>query len=149
MAFRVSALTEMGGFDVALGPGVRGMCADDTRAFTDLLYAGGTAIYQPTAVTNHFHRRTAEELQFQLYAYGVGLTAFYTSLVVNHPRCIPDLFRLLPMAYRDMFSKKSLRSGDLPTDFPSELRKANRRGMVKGPVLYLWARLDTARMARK
>jgi len=140
MAFRVSALTRMGGFDVALGPGVRGMCADDTRAFTDLLYAGGTAVYQPTAVTYHFHRRTVEELQFQLYAYGVGLTAFYTSLVVSHPRCIPDLIRLLPMAYRDLFSSKSLRSGDLPSDFPSELRKANRQGMVKGPILYLCAR---------
>jgi glycosyltransferase involved in cell wall biosynthesis len=149
MAFRVSALTAIGGFDVALGTGAPGMGADDTRAFTDLLCAGGTAVYQPTAVTHHYHRRSIEDLRYQMLGYGVGLTAFYTSLIVNRPRCIPKLIRLLPLAYRDLLNSQSLRSGDLPSDFPTELRKANRHGMAKGPLLYLGARLKAARLARK
>jgi GT2 family glycosyltransferase len=146
MAFRVEALTRIHGFDVALGAGSRCMGAEDTRAFTDLLCAGGTVVYQPTAVTHHYHRRTVEELRKQVLGYGVGLTAYYTSLVLDRPSCIPELIRLLPTAYRDLFSSASLRSGDLPSDFPADLRTANRRGLLAGPVSYVRARLDAARL---
>ncbi len=84
-----------------------------------------------------------------MFGYGVGLTAFYTSLVLTRPRCFPDLIRLLPMVYRDLFGSESLRSGELPLTFPSELRRANRRGLLVGPVSYLRARADATRLARK
>lgn len=149
MAFRATALARIGGFDVCLGAGSRCMGAEDTRAFTDLLCSGGTVVYQPTAVTRHLHRRSVEELRRQMFGYGVGLTAFYTSLVLTRPRCFPDLIRLLPMAYRDLFGSESLRNGELPLTFPSELRRANRRGLLIGPVSYLRARSDAIRLARK
>ena len=149
MAFRASALSRIGGFDVSLGAGSRCMGAEDTRAFTDLLCSGGTVVYQPTAVTRHLHRRSVEELWRQMFGYGVGLTAFYTSLVLTRPRCFPALIRLLPRVYRDLFGSESLRSGELPLTFPSELRRANRRGLLVGPVSYLRARSDAARLARK
>ena len=133
MAFRASALTRIGGFDVSLGVGSRCMGAEDTKAFTDLLCSGGTVVYQPTAVTRHLHRRSIEELRRQMFGYGVGLTAFYTSLVLTRPQCFPDLIRLLPTVYRDLFGSESLRSGELPLTFPSELRRANRRGLLVGP----------------
>jgi hypothetical protein len=147
MAFRVSALERIGGFDVALGAGSRCMGAEDTRAFTELLCVGGTVVYQPTAVTRHFHRRSEGELRRQMLGYGVGLTAFYTSLVLTRPRCIPDLARLAPIAFRDLMGNDSLRSGGLPSDFPSELLKANRRGALAGPMRYIRARLETGRFA--
>jgi glycosyltransferase involved in cell wall biosynthesis len=143
-AIRVSALARIGGFDVSLGAGSRCMGAEDTRAFTDLLATGGTVVYQPTAVTRHFHRRTVEELKRQMRGYGIGLTAFYASLIVTRPRCIPDLVRLLPTAWRDLFGSESLRSGDLPPDFPSDLRNANRRGLLIGPVCYFRTRWESA-----
>ena len=149
MAFRASALARIGGFDACLGAGSPCMGAEDTRAFTDLLCSGGTVVYQPTAVTRHLHRRSVEELRRQMFGYGVGLTAFYTSLVLTRPRCLPALIRLLPTVYRDMFGSESLRSGGLPLTFPSELRRANRRGLLVGPVSYLRARSDAARPARK
>jgi glycosyltransferase involved in cell wall biosynthesis len=145
MAFRSSALAEIGGFDVALGAGSRCMGAEDTRAFTELLCLGGTVVYQPTAVTRHFHRRSVEELRHQMLGYGVGLTAFYTSLVLTRPRYIPDLVRLIPTAFRDLFGKDSLRSGALPPSFPSELLRANRRGALVGPLLYVRAKFEPAR----
>jgi hypothetical protein len=149
MAFRSSALAEIGGFDVALGAGSPCMGAEDTRAFTELLCLGGTVVYQPTAVTRHFHRRSVEELRHQMLGYGVGLTAFYTSLVLTRPRYIPDLVRLIPTAFRDLFGKDSLRSGALPPSFPSELLRANRRGTLVGPLLYVRAKFEPARRSRR
>jgi cellulose synthase/poly-beta-1,6-N-acetylglucosamine synthase-like glycosyltransferase len=148
VAFHTRSLARIGGFDVALGPGTPSMSSEDTRVFTDLLRVGGTVVYQPTAVTRHFHRRTTEELRLQMFAYGTGLTAFYTSLVLSHPQCVPELIRLLPKMYRDLFTSESLRSSDLPDDFPSEMRRAKRRGMAVGPVSYLHGRLAAAGIVR-
>jgi glycosyltransferase involved in cell wall biosynthesis len=145
MAFRLSALARIGPFDVALGAGSPCMGGEDTRAFTELLCAGGTVVYQPTALTRHFHRRSIEELTLQMRGYGVGLTAFYTSLVLTRPRRIPELVRLVPTAFRDVLGKESLRSGALPSDFPKELLKANRKGALVGPLRYIRARLDGPR----
>ena len=91
MAFRASSLSRIGGFDIALGPGTASMSNEDTRVFTDLLCSGGTVVYQPTAVTRHFHRRSVEELRTQMLGYGVGLTAFYASLVLRIAPVLPGL----------------------------------------------------------
>ena len=149
VAFRTSSLNRIGGFDIALGPGTASMSNEDTRVFTDLLCSGGTVVYQPTAVTRHFHRRSVEELRTQMLGYGVGLTAFYASLVADRPRCVPGLIRLLPRAYRDMFGSEGLQNSGLPPDFPEDLLRAKRRGMFIGPMSYIRARLDAARSKRE
>ncbi len=152
MSFRTDALKKLGGFNVSLGTGSRGMGGEETRVFTEILLGGGTIVYQPNAVTYHYHRRSVDELKRQMYGYGVGLTAYYTSLILEHPSALIELARLLPLAYRDLFTGRSLRSGGLPSDFPKDLLAVNRRGLVKGPYCYLagvWeerggARRDTA-----
>ena len=149
MAFHLSALERIGPFDVALGAGSPCMGGEDTLAFTELLCGGGTVVYQPTAVTRHFHRRSVEELRTQMLGYGVGLTAFYLSLVLDHPRCVPALIKLLPKAYRDMFGREGLQSSGLPPDFPADLLRVKRRGMFIGPMSYLRARLAAGRSERK
>jgi glycosyltransferase involved in cell wall biosynthesis len=140
MAFKTEELRKSGGFDASLGAGSKSMGGEETRAFTDLLLAGGTMVYQPTAITHHFHRRSIEELRRQMYGYGAGLTAFYTSLILTRPKSISGLVGLLPSAYRDFFGSDSLRSGSLPDSFPKQLLKINRKGLVSGPFLYLRAR---------
>jgi hypothetical protein len=117
--------------------------------FTEMLCTGGTVVYQPTAVTLHFHRESVEELKVQMYGYGIGLTAFYTSLIVKRPIRILQLFGLLPLVYRDLFSGESLRSGGLPSDFPSELLREKRRGMLRGVTSYLTTRFYTDPRNRK
>jgi hypothetical protein len=148
LACRVKSVLDVGGFDVALGPGTPSMASEDTRLLTDLLCAGGTVVYQPTAVTQHFHRRSIDELRMQMVGYSVGLTAFYMSLIVTRPACVPQLIRLLPLMYRDLFSSESLRTSELPSEFPEDLLRAKRRGMIRGPASYLHSRLKAARVNR-
>jgi len=137
MAFRRREVLRLGGFDVALGAGSPAMGSEDTKAFSEMLSFGGTVVYQPSAVTFHFHRRETAELERQMFGYGVGLTAFYTSIAVSHPSLLGKLFRLVPTACRDMLGHRSLRSGHLPPDFPPALLAANRRGLLCGPGRYL------------
>jgi glycosyltransferase involved in cell wall biosynthesis len=149
MAFRRAALRDVGGFDPALGAGTLSLASEDTRAFTDVLLSGGTLVYQPTAVTHHYHRRTSAELRRQMLGYGAGLTAFYTSLVIARPSTAVGIIGLIPSFLSEAVGSASLRSGELPADFPADLRWANRRGLVGGPLRYLVARLVSRRKARR
>lgn len=149
MAFKREALRDIGGFDPALGAGTLSLAAEDTRAFTELLLLGGTVVYQPSAMTHHFHRGSHAELRRQMFGYGVGLTAFYTSLLLSRPRCAGELIRLTPNFLQEAFGPGSLRSGQLPRDFPSDLRWANRHGLVVGLVRYLVAKLVARHRRRR
>lgn len=143
MAFRTEALRRLGvGFDEALGGGTPAQGSEDTKIFTDLLRAGSTVAYRPTAVTRHFHRRDLEGLRRQMRGYGSGLTAFYTASVLARPSTMVDLIRLVPRALRDLYSSDSLRVATLEDDFPRDLLAANRRGLIVGPWLYLRGRVQ-------
>ncbi len=137
MAFRRRALIDLGGFDAALGAGSPALGSEDTKAFSQILLAGGTVVYQPTAVTHHFHRREHSELEHQMFGYGTGLTAYYASMVASDPALLGRMLRLIPSAYADVVGRRSLRSGHLPVDFPRSLRRANRRGLLRGPGRYI------------
>jgi hypothetical protein len=108
--------------------------------FSDLLRSGGAVAYWPSAVTRHYHRRDLAGLRRQMRGYGSGLTAFYTASVLAKPSTIVDLVRLAPRALRDLYSSDSPRVATLGDDFPRDLLKENRRGMVAGPWLYLRGR---------
>jgi glycosyltransferase involved in cell wall biosynthesis len=144
MTFRPGVIERIGGWDTALGAGTPAMGSEDTLAFTQVLLAGGTIVYQPTAVTHHYHRRDLEGLHKQMVGYGAGLTAAYTSLLLKRPALLWPLLRLAPGALRDLTSKDSLRVSTLRADFPRDLLTANRKGMLAGP----WAYLKGRRAAR-
>jgi GT2 family glycosyltransferase len=140
MAFRLSALTRIGGFDEALGAGTPARGGEDTLAFTRILLAGGTMAYWPAAVVRHVHRRDLDGLTEQMRGYGSGLTAYYTALVVGRPALLVQLIRLAPRAMRDLLSPSSPRTESLGADFPQEVLAVNRRSMLSGPRLYLRGR---------
>jgi len=140
MTFRAGVIERIGGWDTALGAGTPAMGSEDTLAFTQVLLGGGTIVYQPTAVTHHYHRRDLEGLHKQMVGYGAGLTAAYTSLLLRRPGLLWPLLRLVPAALRDLTSKDSLRVSTLREDFPRELLTANRKGMLAGPRAYLKGR---------
>jgi glycosyltransferase involved in cell wall biosynthesis len=140
MTFRPGVIERIGGFDTALGAGTPAMGSEDTLAFTQVLVTGGTIVYQPTAVTHHYHRRDFEGLHKQMVGYGAGLTAAYTSLLLSRPGLLWPLIKLAPGALRDLTSSDSLRVSTLKEDFPRELLTANRRGMLAGPRAYLRGR---------
>jgi len=140
MTFRAGVIERIGGFDTALGAGTPAMGSEDTLAFTQVLVGGGTIVYQPTAVTHHYHRRDFDGLHKQMVGYGAGLTAAYTSLLLRRPGLLWPLLKLAPGALRDLTSSDSLRVSTLRDDFPRELLKANRRGMLAGPRAYFQGR---------
>lgn len=141
MALRVEAVRKFGGFVTALGAGTWSLGGEDTRFFSEILLRGETVVYQPTAITHHFHRRAKQDLRRQMYGYGVGLTAFYSDLVASRPSVVLGLLRLVPRALRDAHGVSSLRTGNLPKNFPSDLLWSNRWGMLVGPWRYCAARV--------
>ncbi|MGH7642647.1 MAG: glycosyltransferase family 2 protein [Candidatus Dormibacteria bacterium] len=149
MALRLDAVHEIGGFVTSLGAGTWSLGGEDTRIFTELLLAGKSVVYQPTAITHHYHRRSRRQLRRQMYGYGVGLTAFYLDVLVSRPASLVSLLRLAPHVMHDARGPTSLRSGDLPPDFPSDLRWANRLGLLAGPGRYAAARISGRRQARR
>jgi glycosyltransferase involved in cell wall biosynthesis len=140
MTFRPGVLERIGGFDPALGAGTPAMGSEDTLAFTQVLLAGGTIAYQPSALVRHYHRRDLAGLRRQLAGYGCGLTAAYTSLILSRPGLIWPLLRLVPRALRDLWGAGAPRLAGLGADFPREVLRANRRGMLAGPAAYLRGR---------
>lgn len=137
MAFRGGVLSSLGGFDTALGAGSPASGAEDTQIFTRILRAGGSVAYAPAAVTRHYHRPDLAALERQMYGYGCGLTAYYTSLIWSDPRVVVELARLVPDALRDLRGGRgSQRAAGLRADFPRGLLALNLRGMLVGPLAY-------------
>jgi GT2 family glycosyltransferase len=147
MAFRVAALAEVGGFDNALGAGTVTFGGEESLVFAKLLLARNTVIYQPAALTRHFHRHTQSALEQQMFGYGVALTAFYAALLHWNWRLIGPLLRLLPGAIADLGGRdNSPLTAGLPDEFPRRLVWLKRRGMLSGPAAYRRA-LSVARRA--
>lgn len=146
MAFRRDAIDRIGRFDCALGPGTLSMDGDDTAALSVLLLAGGTIVYQPTAIVHHRHRREYAVLRHLLLGYGRGLSAYYTSMLARQPSCAFELLRLTPQALRDQFSGRGRRLSELDEDFPRDLLRTHRLGLLQGPLMYARARVQVRRL---
>ena len=142
MAFRRDAVEAIGGFDRALGAGTVTRSAEDTAAFTAVLLNGGTVVYQPSAIVHHRHRQDDRALRDLMLGHGRGLGAFYTSMVLRRPSCTLELVLLAPRAIRDQFSSRGQRLSQLDDDFPPELLRANRLGLIQGPWAYARSRLE-------
>lgn len=72
MAWRRSALEQIGGFDEALGPGTPLRAAEDVDAFGRLLHEGGTGAFNPESIVTHRQWR-GRARQLRVYVgYGVG-----------------------------------------------------------------------------
>jgi glycosyltransferase involved in cell wall biosynthesis len=138
MSVRRNALLRVGGFDEALGAGTPACGGEETGLFTQLLLAGYTIVYWPSALAWHADRAEFGDLVKQMRALGTSLTAYYTSIVVRDPRLIPRLVALVPQAIRDVRGAPgSVRTATMSASFPSELMQSNRRGMTAGPAAYL------------
>lgn len=147
MAFRRSALREIGGFDTALGAGTATHASEDTLAFTEVLLAGWRMVYAPAAMTWHYHRSDDVALLAQLTGYGAGLGAYYAALVTRDPRRILALLRLAPRALRDLVHPKSARNATLG-ELPPSVARANMRKLATGPFIYWRERWATRRPER-
>ncbi|MGH3321236.1 MAG: glycosyltransferase [Streptosporangiaceae bacterium] len=140
MAFDRDVLTALGGFDVGMGAGTPTRGAEDTAAICDLMLAGHTFVYRPSALVRHRHYEGMGDLARQLHGYGEGVGAFYTRALLRDPRRLAVLMRLAPTALRDLFGATSVRTASMSSAYPPELTRAQRRGMLAGPAAYLRSR---------
>jgi hypothetical protein len=85
-------------------------------------------------------------LQKQFYGFSAGLSALYASTIRSRPSAVFEILRLVPYAWRDLRgSDQNARSGHLPDDFPVELRKVWRRGLLAGAPMYVYEALRNGR----
>ena len=140
MAFRTDLLRRFGGFDDALGAGSIAMGGDDLAAFFDVVMSGATLVYEPAAVVYHRHRRGYDELRTQAYGYGVGLGAYITRTVVQSPRRLLQVVPRAPRAAAHVLHPRSEKNRRLANDYPAELRRRERLGMLAGPARYIKSR---------
>ncbi|UVJ39575.1 glycosyltransferase family 2 protein [Arthrobacter sp. CJ23] len=73
----------LGGFDKALGAGTRTGGGEDIDMFTRVILEGHSLVVQPSAIVWHRHRDGLDELRTQARAYGSGLGAWLTKIVLN------------------------------------------------------------------
>lgn len=145
MAFTRSFLDEMGGFDPALGAGTMAKGGDDLAAFFEVIQSGHRLVYEPSAVIEHRHAREYAALRGQAYGYGVGLTAFLAKSVLDRPSLLPRMLGRLPRALGHILGPGSPKRERLPYDFPRELSRLERLGMMAGPVAYLASKRAVSR----
>ena len=146
MAFDVAKLKAVGGFDVALGAGTATLGGEDTLVFSQLLLQNRVVVYRPSALTRHYHRTDYASLQRQMAGYGIGLTAYYTSLLRYDWTLLFALLRLAPRALRDMFGRRGQGMASVTESFPQDLLKLKTMGMLKGPFVYFVARRNARRL---
>lgn len=137
MAFRRSSLARVGNFDPAMGTGTPAMGGDDLAAFFRVITGGEALVYEPAAIVRHAHYREYSALQRQIYGYGVGLTAFLTKAMLDQPRLLLDLAAKTPRGLFYALSPGSGKNKKKGTDYPVELTRLERKGMIHGPIAAL------------
>lgn len=146
-SFRLSALKQLDGFDVALGAGTLSAGGEDLDVFVRAILAGQTIVYEPRAMVRHYHRETYADLRKQMTGYGSGLSAFLFRELLYAPTARKALIKAVPGGVRRMFDSSSEKNETRTVDYPKELVKVERIGFLKGPWLYVRSRGRAKRLA--
>jgi hypothetical protein len=75
-------------------------------------------------------------LSQQAFRYGVGFGAYMTSAIVHEPRMLGTLVRRLPAGVAFAASSMSSRDRKQSDDWPVELARREKLGMLSGPLAY-------------
>ncbi|MCO5187556.1 MAG: glycosyltransferase [Anaerolineae bacterium] len=132
-AFRATIYShpEIGLLEEALGAGSPTGCSEDTYAFYQILRAGNTIVYEPTAYVWHEHRTSTAALRRQLFNYSKGHVAYHLLIwLKQHDR--RSLFYLLvqlPIGHVYRLILWLLRQ----TDYPLRYHALEIAGQLMGP----------------
>ena len=140
VALRASTFAQLHGFDPALGPGTLTHAGEDLDLCRRVYLSGAAVVYHPAAIVRHHHRAGDAQLREQIFGYGVGLTAALAKLLLTQPRHLAGFAARIPAAARMLFASDSKKNAALPPDFPADLLRAERVGMLLGPLRYLRSR---------
>jgi GT2 family glycosyltransferase len=131
MACRPVFLRSLGGFDPAL------QCGMDITTFFQAVRGGHTLVYEPAAIVYHAHRRTYAELRRQIYQYGIGLTAYLTKNMLEHPQLLGELLTKIPYGLYFTLSTRSPKNRKKSLSYPRDLTLLELKGMLLGPFTYI------------
>jgi O-antigen biosynthesis protein len=143
MAFRASALAEIGGFDPALGAGTPTGGGEDIAAFSDVILAGGQIVYEPRSVCWHEHRADEAALTSQVYNYGVGFTAVLWRYLTRDPRFWWTVARSIPLVI-ELTRNRSQERSAVPA--ANDLAALEAKGRLAGPWRYFVSRRSARRL---
>jgi glycosyltransferase involved in cell wall biosynthesis len=139
VAFRREELRRLGGYDPLLGNGTPSRSGEDFELFLRVIRSRRRLAYTPAAVVHHLHRADVEGLERQLHDYGVGLSAVVTRTLVHDPRSALEILRRLPYGLFFALSGRSPKNASRSGTYPPALRRAELRGILRGPAAYLRA----------
>ncbi|MHB1087363.1 MAG: glycosyltransferase [Acidimicrobiales bacterium] len=137
MAVRRSAFMSVGGFDVELGVGTPTRGGEDLAMFLNVLFGGGSLAFEPGALVRHHHRRSQSAFMRQVFGYGVGLGAMYSSVVRKDPRHLWAMAKRVPAAIRLLVRPRTERSVSSMSSYPSPTLAVQIMGLACGPVAYV------------
>jgi cellulose synthase/poly-beta-1,6-N-acetylglucosamine synthase-like glycosyltransferase len=140
MAFRTQWLEEHGGFDEALGAGSATRGGEDLDAFLRVILRDGVIVYEPRALVRHAARADMSSLRNQMFGYGSGMAAVITKHLLSSPRTAMAIAAKLPAGLRRLLDPSSTKNEHRTNSFPRELVRAELRGYVAGPALYVRGR---------
>lgn len=149
MAFKAGVLRDLGGFDPAMGGGSIALGGEDLAAYFRVIVGGYQLIYEPAAIVRHAHYRDYAKLRRQIYAYGVGLTAFLTKCLFDDPRLMVDFIAKVPYGLFFIFSPRSAKNQKKTAGYPPELTSVELKGMIYGPFAYLRSRRRVRRLLHR
>ena len=144
MAFRTTALRELGGFDPVLGTGTRARGCEDLDICIRVLNAGSRLAYEPRAIVWHRHPDTHAHLRQRAFDYGAALGAMLTKHLLVGPNRWGMISRI-PQAARYYTAPESRKNATRGDSFPPSLTRLERAGMLYGPLAYLASRLEALR----
>ncbi len=142
VAFRKDAIEELGGYDVAMGPGTSAPSGEDLALFLATVLSGNTIAYEPRAIVRHRHRPDYEGLAHQLHSYGKGITSILTKCIMDDPRHIVMIARRAPEGLRLLLRSGSSKNARRTAGFPRRLATAELLGIAAGPFAYVKSRKE-------
>jgi len=145
MAFRAGWLREHGAFDVSLGAGSLTKGGEDLDAFLAVMLADGVLVYEPRALIRHFARSDMDGLRTQMFGYGSGMSAVIVKHLLRSPRSAMRVLARVPAGMRRLLDPRSAKNENRTAEYPKDLKRAELRGYLAGPKLYLQSRRDARR----
>lgn len=144
MAFTAAFLRQAGGFDPAMGPATPTYGGEDLALLFRVIIQKYRLVYEPASLLYHQDRPSYMDLQKQMYAYGVGFTAYLTKIIIDSPWLIFDCFCKFVRSLLFLWRHRSARpeSKDM-LPFPQALKRLEHRGQLRGPLAYIRSRLAT------
>ena len=148
-AVRAAAVRGLDGFDECLGAGSPTRGGEDLDLFVRLIGAGHSLSYEPSALVWHEHRVDDDSLRRQMYAYGLGLTAYLTKHLLDR-NSRRTMLRLIPGgARRALILLRRSRHATEAATLEQGMTGVEVRGMLAGPLAYLRARRKLNRQQRR